>query len=102
MLGRRMHPRYLLASPVEGSLHVREDVVIEQWEGDELVVLAPEPLSPHERVSLEFPGDARRRAHVRVVESKPAVAADGAIRHRLRLAVETHAAHAAPSGATEP
>jgi hypothetical protein len=97
-----MHPRYSLTSPAEGSLHVREDVVVEQWEGDELVVLAPEPFKPQERVTLEFPGAARRRAHVCVLESRPAVLADGAIRHRLRLAVETRAAQAAKSGATEP
>jgi hypothetical protein len=101
MLGRRKHPRFLLAEPVVGSLHLREEVTIEHWGDDEVVVLSPEPLMPEERLTLEVPGDSHRRTHVRVLESRPAVTDDNAIRHRLRLAIEGHAAHAAHSGDLE-
>jgi hypothetical protein len=89
MLGRRRHARYLLAEPIEGRMHVREDVVVERWEGRELVVLSQEPCQVREELRIEFPGTSRRRVSGRVFESKPAVADDGAIRHRLRLVVES-------------
>ena len=88
MLGRRRHSRFLLAEPLEGSVHIREDVSIERWQENELVVLSPEPGRPQERLELEFPGRSRRRLRATVVESRPAMAEDGVIRHRLRLIVE--------------
>lgn len=88
MLGRRKHTRFLLSEPLDAQLRLREEVSIEQWSGKEIVVLSPEPLRPQERVTLEFPGDARRRTIARVSESRPAVAGDGAIRHRVVLAIE--------------
>jgi hypothetical protein len=98
-LGRRRHSRYLLAQPVDGSLRVREEVAIEAWDEDEVVILSPEPCRPDERLTLEVPGDAQRRLAVRVSECRPAVAGDdGAIRHRLRLQIERHAAGLAKAG----
>ena len=88
ILGRRKHPRYLLARPVEGQLRVREEVAIEEWNGGEVVVLSPEPCRAEERLTLEVPGDSPRRIGVRVRESRPAIVADGAVRHRLRLVIE--------------
>ena len=88
MLGRRKHTRFLLSEPVDAHLRLREEVSIERWSGNEIVVLSPEALRPQERVTLEFPGDARRRTSARVSESRPAVAGDGAIRHRVVLAIE--------------
>lgn len=97
-LGRRKHSRYLLAQPVDGSLRVREEVAIEAWNEDEVVILSPEPCRPDERLTLEVPGDARRHLAVRVSECRPAVAGDGAIRHRLRLQIERHADGLAKAG----
>jgi len=102
MLGRRKHLRFLLSEPVIGSLWLREEVTIEQWGENEVVVLSPEPLTPGERPTLEIPGTSHRRTHVRVLESRPAVTDDNAIRHRIRLAIEGHGAGTAYAGAHEP
>ena len=88
ILGRRKHSRFLLAQPVDGHLRVREEVAIEQLNDDEVVILSPEPCRSDEHLALEIPGVSRRRLNVRVRESRPAVVADGAIRHRLRLSIE--------------
>ena len=55
-----------------------------------MVILSPEPCRVDERLTIEIPGDSRRRLNVRVRESRPAVEADGAIRHRLKLLIEQH------------
>lgn len=90
ILGRRKHSRFLLARPVEGRLRVREEVAIEDISDGEVVILSPEPCRADERLTLEIPGDIRRRLSVRVRESRPAVIADGPIRHRLKLTIEHH------------
>lgn len=92
MLGRRKHPRFLLSEPVNASLRLREEVTIEQWGEREVVVLSPEPIKPEERVALEVPGNSHHRTHLRVLESRPAMTDDSAIRHRLRLAIEDRGA----------
>jgi len=92
MLGRRKHSRFLLSERVEGSLRLRDEVVIEKWGEQEVVVLSPEPIRPEERLTLEIPGGLHLRVNVRVSESRPAVTDDGSIRHRLRLVIEGDAA----------
>jgi len=92
MLGRRKHLRFLMVEPVDGSLRVREEVAIEHWSEEEIVVLSPEPCRAEERLTLEIPGNLRLRVDVRVSESRPAVTDDGSIRHRLRLVIEGNAA----------
>jgi len=101
MLGRRKHSRYLLAEPIEGSVRVREDVTIELLGEREIVILSPEACRPDEHVSLEISGPGRRRVSARVTESRPLVAEDGAIRHRVRLvasSVEADVADVAEAG----
>lgn len=88
ILGRRRHSRYLLAHPMEGQLRVREEVAIEEWSDGEIVILSSEPCRSGERLTLELPGDFRHRLNVRVRESRAAIVADGAARHRLRLVIE--------------
>jgi hypothetical protein len=97
MLGRRKHSRFLLAQPVNGSLRVREEVAIEEWNDNEIVILSPEPYRADEHLTLELSAGSRRRLSVKVSESRPIVVADGAIRHRLRLSIEDHG----PSGAEQ-
>ena len=92
MLGRRKHLRLLKVEPVDGSLRVREEVAIEHWSEEEIVVLSPVPCPAEERLTLEIPGNLRLRVDVRVSESRPAVTDDGSIRHRLRLVIEGNAA----------
>jgi hypothetical protein len=88
MLGRRRHSRFSLAEPIEGTVQIREDIAVERWDDDEIVVLSPEPCRVRERLRLEFPGNSPRRIIATVLESRPAVVDDGLIRHRLRLAIE--------------
>jgi hypothetical protein len=102
MLGRRKHARFLLSEPIDANLRLREEVAIEQWGSQEVVVLSPEPLKPAERVTLEIPGDARRRANARVSESRPSVAGDGVIRHRVVLQIEGGGADLNRQGRHEP
>jgi hypothetical protein len=102
MLGRRKHVRFLLSEPVTASLRLREEVTIERWDQDEVVVLSPEPIKPEERLTLEIPGQSHRRVHVRVLDSRPAVVDDTAIRHRLRLGIDQPAAEVAHIGGSEP
>ena len=94
--------RFLLSEPVTASLRLREEVTIERWDQDEVVVLSPEPVKPEERLTLEIPGQSHRRVHVRVLDSRPAMIDDTAIRHRLRLAIEQPAAEIAHIGGSEP
>ena len=84
-LGRRRHPRYLLHQPVEGNVRVRDEVTIVSLGDREIVVVSPEACRPDENVSLEIPNSGRFRVNAKVAESRPLVAEDGAIRHRLRL-----------------
>jgi len=90
MLGRRRHSRFQLAQPVEGNLRVREEVAIESLTEREAVILSSEPCRASERFTLEVSGPVHRRLNVMVAECRPAVAADGAIRHRCRLSVDGH------------
>jgi hypothetical protein len=102
MLGRRKHSRFLLSEPVDCSLRLRDEVAIEVWGEKEVVVISPEPIRPDERLTLEIPGDSRRRLSVRVSESRPAVADDGVIRHRVRLSIEDRGTHSARDGGDQP
>jgi len=102
MLGRRKHSRFLLAEPVDGSLRLRDEVTIEVWGEEEVVVISPEPIRPDERLTLEIPGDSRHRLSVRVSESRPAVADDGVIRHRVRLSIEDRGTQSARDGGHQP
>ena len=90
MLGRRRHPRFLLAEPIEGIVQIREDITVEQWNDREVVVLSPEPCRIQERLRLEVPGRFPRRIDATVLESRPVVVDDSVIRHRLRLAIDSN------------
>lgn len=80
---------------------MREEVAIEEWTENEMVILSPEPCRADERLTIELPGDSRRRLTVRVRESRPAVVADGPVRHRLRLSIQHHADGAPHRGGPE-
>ena len=87
MTGRRRHPRYQLTTPIEGELRVREEVVIERWSRKEVVVLSTMPSHGDDRLLLELAGEDLNALRVKVVDSKPVVAVDGSVRHRIRLAL---------------
>ena len=86
MNGRRRHPRFLLPEPLDGVLRVRDEVAIDRWDGEEVEVVAPAPCRPGEELVLEVTGNGHKPLRLVVRESRPFVAADGAIRHRILLA----------------
>jgi hypothetical protein len=86
MTGRRRHARCQLIEPLDGSLRIREEVAIESWGDHQVVVLSSTPARPNDTLTLELPGDGPRHVLVTVAESKPVVAPDGSLRHRLCLA----------------
>lgn len=88
MTGRRRHVRYVLTDPISGSLRVREEVTIESRNNRQIVVLSSAPSRPHDGLTLELPGADPRHLRVTVAESKPVVAPDGSLRHRLLLDVQ--------------
>jgi hypothetical protein len=88
MTGRRRHPRFLLAAPVDGSLRVREEVLIERWGEGEVEVMSTVPCRPNDGLTLEVPGDGVGRVTVTVQDSRPIVTADGSIQYRLRMSFE--------------
>jgi hypothetical protein len=87
MLGRRRHSRFQLAVPADGSLRVREDVLVETWNGREAVVLSSGPARTEERFRLELPERPGDEVTVRVLDSRPEMSDDGPIRYRLRLGI---------------
>jgi hypothetical protein len=97
MTGRRRHVRYLLAERVEGSLRVREEVTIESRDERQIVALSSTPFLRDETLTLELPDGSPRHVRVRVAESRPVVASDGALRHRLLLDVPAEAAQGRPA-----
>jgi hypothetical protein len=100
-LGRRKHSRFLLAQPIEGSVRLCEEVDVEELNEREMIILSPQPCRVDERLAVEIPDDARARMQVRVSECGPAVAGDGSIRHRIRLAIERDGADVARAGEGE-
>jgi hypothetical protein len=68
---------------------VCEDVDVEAWNEHEMVILSPQPCRVDERFAVEIPGDARARIRVRVSECGAEVTDDGALRHRVRLLIES-------------
>jgi hypothetical protein len=91
MTGRRRYPRFALAAPLSGSLHVREEVAIEVWREGEIEVTSMAPCQVNERLALEMPGDGDGLIPVTVRESRPIVAEDGSIQYRLVLAFDPSA-----------
>ncbi len=89
MTGRRRDSRFLLGEPMDGTLRVREEVVIERWDDTEIVVLCSAPSRAAEKLRLEVAGGPPRQLDVSVLESRPVVSSDGSLRHRLRLAVRS-------------
>jgi len=85
MFGRRSHARFTLSSSTEGVLSVLRDVVVEQFEGSEIVAISQEAGILDEIMLIEIPDyDATAAVGVQIIESRP-VMIDGALRHRLRL-----------------
>ena len=87
MSGRRSHARFAVASPWNGVLRIWRDAVVGRNADQELFAIAHTAAVAGEELSLHLHSDAASVAYtVRVVESRPVIV-DGAVRHRVRLAL---------------
>jgi hypothetical protein len=87
MRGKRRDARFLLSNPLEGSLRVPGDVIVERYADDEVWVISATPVRMNEELTLDLTGaGSALTIRVRVVDSVP-VLYDGTVRHGLRLAV---------------
>ena len=87
MSGRRSHPRFAVASPWSGAIRVLRDVVVDRTEPHELLAVSHVAAVVGEELSLDLIGGGQNIAiKVTVIESRPVII-DGAVRHRVRLAL---------------
>ena len=87
MSGRRSHQRFVVSTPWDGALRVLRDVVIHRTDDNELHAVSHAPAIIGEEMTLDVMGaGATVGFKVKVLESRP-VMIDGAVRHRVRLAV---------------
>lgn len=87
MSGRRSHPRFAVAIPWNGAMRVLRDVIVDRTGRDELLAVSHVPAITGEDMSLDLISAGRNLAlKVKVLESRP-VMVEGAVRHRIRLAV---------------
>jgi hypothetical protein len=87
MVDRRDHERLALRVPLEGTVRVLKDVVVEHGTARELVVVSQAPAVVGEDMTLDLMGGAACvTLRVRVLESRP-VLVSGTLRHQVRLSV---------------
>jgi hypothetical protein len=84
MLGRRSHPRCVIATSIEGVLCVSRDVLVRARDHEHVTVISREPGVPGERGQLTTPMPNAESLAVRLCTSRPIVT-DGAVRHELQL-----------------
>ena len=89
MSGRRSDPRLLVASPWDGAIHVLRDVVVNRVHRKELVAISTAPGVIGEQMSLDLMTEGNNVAvRVQVLESRPVII-NGAVRHEIRLGIES-------------
>jgi hypothetical protein len=87
MSGRRSHTRFAVASPWSGVIRVLRDAVVNRSERNELLAITHTAAVAGEELSLDLmSGGESVAVKVQVLESRP-VMVDGAVRHRVRLAL---------------
>lgn len=100
MSGRRSHPRFAVAEPWEGTMRVLRDVIVDRQGAHELLAVSQAPGILGEEMSLDLLGGGESlRLRVQVIESRPLVV-DGAVRHRVRLALVNGSAQLASAVVT--
>jgi hypothetical protein len=99
MSGRRSHPRFAVATPWDGAMRVLRDVAIVQTTSDELHAVSHVAGMAGEEMTLDMMGGGTTLGlKVRVIDSRP-VMIEGAVRHRIRLALLKAETEAAAAGA---
>ena len=87
MSGRRSHPRFTVATPWDGAVRVLRDVVIRRIGPHELLAISQTPGLVGEDMTLDVTGGgASLGMRVKVLKSAPMLF-NGAVRHRIRLAL---------------
>jgi hypothetical protein len=87
MRGTRRDLRFALSNPLDGSLRVPGDVIVERYADDEIWVVSTRPARVDEELTLDLTGSGPAvTMRVRVVDSVP-VLYEGMVKHGLRLAV---------------
>ena len=87
MSGRRSHPRFAVATPWDGAMRVLRDVVIQRSETGELQAVSQQSAIAGEEMTLDLVGGgATIGLKVRVIDSRPMIL-NGAVRHKIRLAL---------------
>ena len=101
MSGRRSHPRFAVATPWDGAMRVLRDVTVLRSESDELHAVSHVPGISGEEMTLDLMGaGATLGLKVKVIDSRPMMV-EGAVRHRIRLAVKSSGAETVVSESTE-
>ena len=89
MSGRRSHPRFAVATPWDGAMRVLRDVVILGADANELHAVSHVPGMVGEEMTLDVMGAGTTLGlKVKVIDSRPMMV-EGAVRHRIRLAVKS-------------
>ena len=87
MSGRRSHPRFAVATPWDGAMRVLRDVVIQRSESGELQAVSQQSAIAGEEMTLDLVGGGETIGlKVRVIDSRPMIL-NGAVRHKIRLAL---------------
>ena len=87
MSGRRSHSRFVVSRPWNGAMRMLRDVVVQLTGDNELQAFSHAPAIVGEEMTLDVMGAGDTVGfRVKVLESRP-VMIDGAVRHRVRLAV---------------
>jgi hypothetical protein len=87
MRGTRRDLRFALLNPLDSSLRIPGDVIVERYADDEIWVVSARPARVDEELTLDLTGSGPSQTiRVRVVDSVPMLY-DGMMRHGLRLAV---------------
>jgi hypothetical protein len=95
MSGRRSHPRYGVSQPWNGAIRILRDVAVDRTKKDELLAVSHMPGVVGEVLSLDLlGGGSSLELKVKVIDSRPVIV-NGAVRHRLRLAMMAASAESA-------
>ena len=88
MFGRRSYQRFTISSSPEATVRILRDVLVERVSHDEIVVIGRHVGVVGDLLRMQIAEAGNFALSVRVTESRPSVA-DGTIRHRLVLGIET-------------
>jgi hypothetical protein len=87
MTDRRRTPRYVLDPPLRGEAMPMEDVTIESYSPDRLVVVSPSAPRPHEELMVHLTTSHGLESRRAAVMSSTPVSVAGALCYRVELHV---------------